>query len=124
LWQRHSRGDRRRYNLGSLNSSSRDHIGTLNIGPGHSVLYFHSETSLIGLNLNHFASAPGAGLKWYATADNGMTNGFRVYRCTNLTDASWQLVVSNLDRSATGTNAWTDTAAPAKTFYRVAIPNP
>jgi formylglycine-generating enzyme required for sulfatase activity len=61
---------------------------------------------------------------WYGTTNSGVTNSFKVYRSTNLLSGSWQLVGSNITRSATGTNAWTDGSPPASPsiFYRPAVP--
>jgi len=64
-------------------------------------------------------------VKWYGTTNGGMTNGFRLYRNTNLLiGGSWQLIGDNIPRSATGTNAWTDPTFPLslRTFYKAAAP--
>jgi autotransporter-associated beta strand protein len=66
--------------------------------------------------------APGTGLKWYGTANEWSMTKYRVYRCTNLTAGGWQLVASNLTRSATGTNTWIDPGSFQKAFYRVTAP--
>jgi hypothetical protein len=62
---------------------------------------------------------------WFATDAND-DSPFAVYRSTNLLDATgWVRVASNLVRSATGTNVWSDTTAPEDTpaFYLPTIPD-
>jgi trimeric autotransporter adhesin len=63
-------------------------------------------------------------LNWFGTTNSGVTNGFRMYRGTNLLRDTWSLVASNLTRSATGTNTWTDPSPPLSPliFYRPAAP--
>jgi hypothetical protein len=63
------------------------------------------------------------GITWYGTTNSGVTNAFRVYRCTNLLAANWQLAASNILRSGIGINAWTDTGMFPRVFYRVATQN-
>jgi hypothetical protein len=60
---------------------------------------------------------------YYNTTHSGETNGFRVYRSTNLISGAWQLVASNLTRAANGTNMWTDMAPPASphVYYKPAV---
>lgn len=59
---------------------------------------------------------------WYGTTNGGVSSPFAVERSTNIT-ASWDMAVSNLDRSASGTNTWGDGTAPAgaPVFYRPLI---
>jgi hypothetical protein len=63
-------------------------------------------------------------VQWYGTTNSGVTNGFDMYRSTDLLSGVWQRVASNLTRSATGTNAWKDLAPPASPwrFYRPGAP--
>jgi hypothetical protein len=61
-------------------------------------------------------------IEWYATPNSGVTTGCRIYRCTDLMAPAWQLVASNLTRSGTGTNLWTDPNVFPQAFYRVAAP--
>jgi hypothetical protein len=59
---------------------------------------------------------------WYGTTNGGDATPFAVQRGTNLTE-SWELAVSNLTRSASGTNVWGDGAPPQgiPVFYRPLI---
>ena len=51
----------------------------------------------------------------------GVTNGFGMYRSTNMT--TWQLIVTgDLERAASGTNTWEDVSPPTGAFYRPMIP--
>jgi hypothetical protein len=63
-------------------------------------------------------------ITWYGTTNSGVTNGFKMYRSTNLLSGTWQLIASNLTRAANGTNSWTDASPPAFPFffYRPATP--
>jgi hypothetical protein len=67
-------------------------------------------------------SSPSVWLRWYGTTNSGVTNGFSVYRSTNIAAGSWQMVGTNLARSATGTNAWTGAATFLRAYYRVSVP--
>ena len=66
---------------------------------------------------------PGCWFDWSGSTGSGATNNFEIYRRTNLMAGNWQVVVSNLTRSGTGTNLWTDTNMFPRAFYRVAAPN-
>jgi len=58
---------------------------------------------------------------WYGTTNWGVTNGFGMYRSTNMT--TWQLIVTGgLERAASGTNSWEDESPPPDAFYRPMIP--
>ena len=58
---------------------------------------------------------------WYGTTNWGVTNGFGMYRSTNMT--TWQLIVTGgLERAASGTNTWEDESPPTGAFYRPMIP--
>ncbi|MCE9614839.1 MAG: tandem-95 repeat protein [Lentisphaerae bacterium] len=61
-------------------------------------------------------------IAWYGTTNGGVATPFAVARGTNLAAAA-DVVVSNLARSATGTNLWLDGNAPTGTpaFYRPVI---
>jgi formylglycine-generating enzyme required for sulfatase activity len=63
-------------------------------------------------------------ITWYGTTNNGVTNRFEIYRNTNLLLGSWQLVGTNIARSTTGTNVWTDSSLPSSPliYYRAAVP--
>jgi hypothetical protein len=76
-----------------------------------------SAFKVLGLSTNR-------NITWYGTTNSGVTNGFRMYRSTNLLSGSWQLVASNLTRTASGTNTWMDSLPPPspRIFYRHAIP--
>jgi len=56
---------------------------------------------------------------WSASANPGVTNVFRIYRCTNLLAGGWQVVASNI-ASGGATNEWSDTNLFSRAFYRVA----
>jgi hypothetical protein len=56
-------------------------------------------------------------VKWYGTTNSGVTNGFRIYRRTNLLSGSWTLMASNITRAANGTNTWTDPSPPSPNIY-------
>ena len=65
---------------------------------------------------------PGFWFNWSGSTNSGVTNRFQVSRCTNLLEQSWQVVASNLARSGTGTNLWSDTNAfnlLPRAFYRI-----
>ena len=58
---------------------------------------------------------------WYGTTNWGITNGFGIYRSTNMT--TWQLIVTGgLERAASGTNSWEDESPLPGAFYRPMIP--
>jgi hypothetical protein len=61
-------------------------------------------------------------IAWYGTTNGGVATPFAVERGTNLVSAL-EIVVSNLVRSASGTNLWLDVHAPtgAPAFYRPVI---
>jgi PKD repeat protein len=61
-------------------------------------------------------------IAWYGTTNGGVATPFAVERRTNLVTAG-ETVVSNLMRSASGTNLWLDGHAPtgAPAFYRLLI---
>jgi hypothetical protein len=61
---------------------------------------------------------------WYGTLDSGVTTPFSMLRNTNLTTGAWSLIAtSSIPRSASGTNVWDDTNAPAgkPAYYRPMI---
>jgi hypothetical protein len=62
-------------------------------------------------------------VQWFATTNNGPSNGFLIYRSTNLL-GNWTLYGTNIDRSPNGTNVWTDLTPPARgpVYYQPRIP--
>ena len=62
---------------------------------------------------------------WYATTNSGVTVPFDMYRGTNLLDVPpWRMIVTaGIERAASGTNTWWDTAPPVGTpaYYRPSI---
>lgn len=63
-------------------------------------------------------------ITWVAGTNSGVTAPFSVLSRTNLLSGNWTTKVSGLLRSAGGTNAWIDVAAPTNypAHYRVTIP--
>ena len=63
-------------------------------------------------------------ITWVAGTNSGVTAPFSVLSRTNLLSGDWATKAARLLRSAGGTNAWTDAAAPASSpaYYRVTIP--
>jgi len=62
-------------------------------------------------------------ITFYATTNTGFTNALYIYRSTNLLMNPWYLAASNIARSNTGTNTWTDSAPPqaSSVFYKPAL---
>jgi hypothetical protein len=64
-------------------------------------------------------------ITWYGTTNGGVVTPFAMQRLTNLASPP-DLTISNLQRSASGTNVWGDGGAPTgvPVFYRPTIPVP
>jgi hypothetical protein len=86
--------------------------------------YAGTDPNIKGSAFKVLSMSTNRSITWYGTSNSGVTNGFRVYRSTNLYSGAWQLVASNLIRAANGTNAWTDPAPPSSPgiYYRPVAP--
>jgi hypothetical protein len=91
------------------------YAGTIPTGPGstQSVFKVFRQQATLGADT----------IQWYSTSSNGPSNGFLIYRSTNLV-SGWTLYGTNANRSPDGTNVWTDPAPPAQggVFYQPRIP--
>jgi hypothetical protein len=75
--------------------------------------YAGTDPNVTGSVFGVLALGTNRSITWYGTTNSGVTNGFKIYRNTNLVSGSWQLIGSNITRSGSGTNTWTDPAPPA-----------